>query len=321
MKAMEKAMEKSELTTPHAGSTDAPQAPEAVSPKAYERALSAAPWWVALAASGLLVPRRTRPAALSLVAASLAATLPALRTGSKRRRGAKGSQKSGSGQSVTVVSANVLLTNTRPLEAASMLTGLDADVLVIIERSEKIASFISHALYPYRLELFSLDDRGDEYALRVLSRLPFSLAGDVSAASRRLPVLRMDAGDASFDLVGVHLAAPHRRKDVPEWRSQLTGLGESLASRTADGTPLVVCGDFNASLTHRWMRQMLRTSGLSSVLAHHLKALRPTWGPKGRIAVLPIDHVLVSDNVESDGIDVRRIPGSDHRALVATLRI
>jgi endonuclease/exonuclease/phosphatase (EEP) superfamily protein YafD len=85
--------------------------------------------------------------------------------------------------------------------------------------------------------------------------------------------------------------------------------------------PLVVCGDFNASLAHRPMARLTKTARLSSVLARHGRALRGTWGPRGLVALLPIDHVLVSHDVVSSGISVMRLPGSDHRTLVADLVI
>jgi endonuclease/exonuclease/phosphatase family metal-dependent hydrolase len=52
--------------------------------------------------------------------------------------------------------------------------------------------------------------------------------------------------------------------------------------------------------------------------------LRPTWPApprRGRALPLTIDHVLVDRRVRVERVTVVRIPHSDHRAVIAVLRL
>jgi endonuclease/exonuclease/phosphatase (EEP) superfamily protein YafD len=211
-----------------------------------------------------------------------------------------------------------LFKNRTPRLAASALTGTNPDVIVLVEVSLAVSLHIDKQRYPYELVFSRIDDRGRGYDLRVLSRHPLEHYDDAASGARFFPQIRVTLRGTSFTLVPVHTSAPHKTSDKPYWYRELVGLAESL--ETVQG-PLVVCGDFNASLTHRAMARLLKKARLSSVLARHGLALRGTWGPRGLLAVLPIDHVLVSDDVPSHGITVMRVAGSDHRALVADLTI
>lgn len=192
------------------------------------------------------------------------------------------------------------------------------DVIVLVEVSLPVSLHIDKQRYPYELTFSRIDERGRGYDLRVLSRLPLEHYDDAPAGGRFFPLVRVFAQDTTFTLSPVHTSAPHRASDKPYWRAELSGLSDTLGQVAG---PLVVCGDFNASLSHRPMVQLLKRARLSSVLARHRRALRGTWGPRGVTAILPIDHVLVSDDVASQNIEVMRVPGSDHRALVADLMI
>jgi len=48
-----------------------------------------------------------------------------------------------------------------------------------------------------------------------------------------------------------------------------------------------------------------------------------TWPARRRTRALPltIDHVLVDERVKVEKVTVVRVPGSDHRAMIAVLRL
>jgi len=51
--------------------------------------------------------------------------------------------------------------------------------------------------------------------------------------------------------------------------------------------------------------------------------LAPTWGPLpgGRVAVLTLDHVLADPRCAVLASSVHALPGTDHRAVFARLRL
>ena len=124
----------------------------------------------------------------------------------------------------------------------------------------------------------------------------------------RLPHLRATGGvlgDRAFH--AVHTTAPARLGTVGEWRRDL----RAAAGWTADGA--IVAGDVNATVDHRLLRAVGRSAGPSGA---------GTW-PAGlpRWAGIRIDHVLLPDGVVATGASVHDVPGSDHRAVLARLRL
>ncbi len=103
---------------------------------------------------------------------------------------------------------------------------------------------------------------------------------------------------------------------VGTWHADLDVLGR----RCADGEPMVVAGDFNATLDHAAFREAL--GECRSVAAKVGKGLDGTW-PAHRPAVLrtQIDHVVVTPGITPRGFATYDLDGSDHRAVVATIAV
>jgi hypothetical protein len=50
--------------------------------------------------------------------------------------------------------------------------------------------------------------------------------------------------------------------------------------------------------------------------------LVPTWPMKGpRLPGITIDHLVTSPGIAASGYAVRRVPGTDHAAVLATLSV
>ena len=84
--------------------------------------------------------------------------------------------------------------------------------------------------------------------------------------------------------------------------------------------PRVLAGDFNATLDHAPLRGVLRL-GYADAARAVGNALAPTWGPLGRPALITIDHVLVDRRCAVLASSVHVIPGTDHRAVYAEIRL
>jgi endonuclease/exonuclease/phosphatase (EEP) superfamily protein YafD len=81
-------------------------------------------------------------------------------------------------------------------------------------------------------------------------------------------------------------------------------------------------GDFNATLDHAALRALLARGYLDAADAAG-DGLTWTWPARGHPHTPPIaiDHVLVDRRVRALGVTAVRIPGTDHRALIARLRL
>jgi endonuclease/exonuclease/phosphatase (EEP) superfamily protein YafD len=82
----------------------------------------------------------------------------------------------------------------------------------------------------------------------------------------------------------------------------------------------VLAGDFNATLDHALLRRLLDT-GYRDAAATVGAGLVGTWGPYDGDPIPPvvIDHVLADRRVGVVAVSVHRVPGSDHRAVLASL--
>jgi endonuclease/exonuclease/phosphatase family metal-dependent hydrolase len=116
----------------------------------------------------------------------------------------------------------------------------------------------------------------------------------------------------------VHPAAPYAPSVVPEWRTDLA----AQPPATPDGPLSVLAGDFNATLDHAPLRDLLATGYVDAADAVGT-GLTGTWGPYDGDPIPPvtIDHVLVDRRIAVRAVTVRGLPGSDHRTVLAELRL
>ncbi len=94
----------------------------------------------------------------------------------------------------------------------------------------------------------------------------------------------------------------------------------SSANWSARPGPLVVAGDFNATMQHPRLRAFAKHAGLTEAHQAVGRGLVTTW-PLHRRAVPPfmrLDHVFTR-GLAVAGAGEFSIPGSDHRGTVADL--
>jgi endonuclease/exonuclease/phosphatase family metal-dependent hydrolase len=103
---------------------------------------------------------------------------------------------------------------------------------------------------------------------------------------------------------------------LPEWRSDLANQPRPDPA----APPRILLGDFNSTLDHQPLRALI-ARGYTDAADSAGAGLIGTWGPYDGDPIPPvtIDHVLVDRRVGVRGARVHRLPGSDHRAVVAAL--
>lgn len=137
------------------------------------------------------------------------------------------------------------------------------------------------------------------------------------------PRSRFDMARASYvhkgvtlDVVAVHPAPPVPGDATVDWREELSWLPEASHE---DETVTVLAGDFNATLDHSGLRDLIDSGYVDAADAVGM-GLHPTW-QAGRVPPVTLDHILVEVTVGVRAVRIHPVGPSDHRAVVADLLI
>jgi endonuclease/exonuclease/phosphatase (EEP) superfamily protein YafD len=270
----------------------------------------------AAAAAGFaaLVMRGTGPAVTTGAAAVAMGAVVAPRA--IRRR-----QPDAQGPVLRVLTINLLAGGAAGSELVALVRSTNADVLFVQELSDDAVTRLKRAglseLLPNEItETAGYGHRGSG----IYARHPLSEGLRIGATVASQPTARLDlASGHRVQLVCVHPhppAPPWYQHAVARWRGEL-----AVLPRNGD-PPVILAGDFNATLDHAQFRRLLRR-GYADAASQTGNGLVPTWGPEptGRPALLAVDHVLADPRCAVLTTSVHWLPGSDHRALYAELRL
>jgi len=172
------------------------------------------------------------------------------------------------------------------------------------------------AQLPFRLQIRQFDP----WSFLIASRYPVTGGRAVYAYDRALilqATLSLPSGP--IDLWVVHTVAP-LPNTFSQWQDQLDLINRAV--RRHGTNRLLVVGDFNATWGSRGFRQIL-DAGLADGAAVRGQPFAMTWSQD--FPVLPplvrIDHVLTGTGLTVTRFATRTGPGSDHRAMVATIAV
>lgn len=151
----------------------------------------------------------------------------------------------------------------------------------------------------------------------LLSRFPLTYLGQPDTWAKQPGAMVRAPGAAPFELVSVHPNAPAGPKTTERWESDF----ELFPVAGGPGPLRVLAGDFNATLDHRDLRELIGT-GYRDAGDVTGSGLTPTW-PSELKWPLPvtIDHILVEPPIRITGYKVIGIRGSDHRAVLTGLSV
>ena len=233
-------------------------------------------------------------------------------------------------QTVTVMTANILGARNPSLDlTGSVLVAADADILATMETPgawrDPQSPLGKH--YPY-----NTIERKPHTGVIIWSKFPLRQIESSHATKSRpgyATVMAELGGGAGFGVTAIHMSWP-----IVADGAQAKQIEAARSLLSATSGPKLLMGDFNAPPWSQAMKRVEETTRLSVI-----GGLRRTWiggypnplqylltGSRyGREipAVLGhhIDHILPSREVGVAQIEVIPLPGSDHRAVWARLRV
>jgi endonuclease/exonuclease/phosphatase family metal-dependent hydrolase len=265
----------------------------------------------ALPAAGVAVALRNWAAAAVAAVAALCLAMAVL-----PRAVGDGTVEAAGHETFTVLSANI---HHGTGEAEALVDLVDRhrpDLLAIQELTPSFDRELRRAGIDSLLPNTILEMRRSASGAGLYSRLPMRKIGGSQPFFFRQPraVLRLPGGQR-VRVVDVH-PYPPGRGNVDIWSEAL----ESMPP-TGRGVPWILAGDFNATLDHSQLREIL-DRGYRDAGEVAGEGLEPTWPAEewaSRLPAVTIDHVLADSRLGVVDYEVEELPGSDHRPVLAEL--
>lgn len=223
----------------------------------------------------------------------------------------------GQSRTLRLVSANLAFFNPDRDRFIRFVQTENPDVVLLFELTREWSDALAplHAAYPHRQELAQPGHEG----IAVLSKLEFAdiRIDTIGQKPSNVIVGTLKLSDAKrLSLIGTHPDPPItwgstlRRNDQV---GELAGLVTSLPQ------PLVVAGDLNTSSWNPAFKQLIFATGLRDSRLGF--GVQPTWNMNFPVVRTPIDHCLVSGQVQ---VLTRRVGpniGSDHLPVIVDLYV
>jgi endonuclease/exonuclease/phosphatase (EEP) superfamily protein YafD len=217
---------------------------------------------------------------------------------------------------IKLLHANVLVSNDSSLRFIALVNNESPDIVVMQEATPRWMNSIGEidALYPYKI----VEDRDDPFGIALYSKFPFDSISVVESEPFGYPEVVASAiiGRDRLNIISSHPMPPIGRNNYAARNLQLEGVARLAA--TTPG-PLILVGDLNISMWAAHYRRFEQQSGLSN--ARKGFGIEPTWPLFLPIAMIPIDHALVSDDIAVTGFDTAADIGSDHLPVVVNFRL
>jgi len=228
---------------------------------------------------------------------------------------AKPRAESCNGPTLTVATANVRYSNQDHGRFLAWLDAEPADLVVV----QEVTAAWAHDLaarrgYRYRHVL----TREDPYGIAILSRWPLEAVSLVDLAGDGRPSLGavVAVDGRRLQVYGLHTHWPIT-PSLARARDEALHVAAALAR---DATlPVVLLGDLNLTPYSPPFDRLLGDSGLRDVMQG--QGWQPTWRAGFWPLALRIDHVLVSSDLCVEDATVGPAVGSDHRPVLARLRL
>lgn len=224
-------------------------------------------------------------------------------------------EQTAAGPDITVLTINAAHGDADAASIVAQVEASDADILAVQELTQAevddlTAAGIENSLpYSFTAALPVADGTG------LWSRTPLT-DGTRLDGFGFVPV-RADTTIDGVDLtvVSFHAMSPATPRHTVEWAADLAKMREEMDGYT---NTVLVAGDFNATWDHRQFRD-LASDGFGDAAGMAGAGLFRTFPSDRPLAQL--DHVVVSDTVDADRVEPVAIPGSDHLAVTARLRL
>lgn len=211
------------------------------------------------------------------------------------------------GRQISLLNANVLLTNTDYPRLMRLIDERDPDVVLLLEPGALWAKAVAPLAtrYPHQLS----ETAPNTYGMILMSRLPMQgrlqhrLQPGVPSAKVRLTL----ADGQEVILHALHPEPPWPGDDSGERDAELVATGREVRN---DGRAAIVMGDLNDVAWSHTSRLFKKVAGMGDPRVG--RGFYPTFNANYPLLRWPLDHLFVSPHFEAMELDLLPDIGSDH---------
>ncbi len=217
-----------------------------------------------------------------------------------------------------VLSYNVLWSNKQYNKAIALINREQPDIAVFLEAQKPWSRALTplKADFPYHIGVEKLE-------IEIYSKLPLNNTEvELYGTYRGLVLSDIAIGNSNLKFVATH-AYPQLYFGRKGWEIRNEhleiGIGEYIAKSKQ---PVVIIGDLNVSMWSPFYRSLIDKSGLDN--ARQGFGVLPTHSiisPQFAALSAPIDHCLVTPNIQVQDFKLGKDIGSDHLPIIANLLI
>ena len=217
-------------------------------------------------------------------------------------------------RSLSLINANVLLTNEDYPRLLKLVAARQPDVLLLLEPGPRWAKAVTPLArdYPYRLS----EPVPNTYGMLLMSRLPMAgriehlLQPGVPSAAVTLTL----RGGQQIILYALHPEPPWPGDDSGERDAELVATGRKVRN---SGRAAVVMGDLNDVAWSRTTKLFKDVAGMGDPRVG--RGFYPTFTAQYPLLRWPLDHLFLSPHWEVRSIDRLDDIGSDHFPIAFTV--
>lgn len=217
-----------------------------------------------------------------------------------------------------ICSANINKANRDFPKIINELSRVDADILLLLEITDNNIKPLRALTqkYPYQIENLNIGCSGTGTVL--VSKFPileskvtqYSEFGNMLVAA----TLEIDGKQAMF--YGVHFPKPTDITEFPARSRQIMSLAHQVREQSL---PVIIAGDFNSTPYAPIFRELVKVSGTKD--SRERFGWLPSWPTFFPLFWIPIDHILVSPDIQVRKRTTGAYTGSDHYPVIAELSL
>ena len=227
-----------------------------------------------------------------------------------------GEDETSGGVELKLLHANVLSSNTEYDRLIRLLDTEAPDLVMLQEVSPDwlVALDELRANYPYSYA----EAREGNFGIALFSRVPLRSVSHFDSPPFGYPtiVASLDIDGQVLHFIGTHPMIPVSGTFYDARNEQLAGVARLLGKQAE---PKILVGDLNLSQWDINYKRLEQQGGVRN--ARKGFGILPTWPVFLPFAMIPIDHVLVSETISVTGFYSGPRIGSDHLPLVVTFTL